>query len=88
MSKGNVIEFTTTRIKDLQTNFPNHVFDAYKLFKEGDQVTFIISLVHFYDKEYFYKMKIADKLARVLYLKDCAGKYFKLGLFKKSAKIY
>jgi len=48
----------------------------------------LISLVHVDEKKYFYQLKVADKLARVIYLKNVAGNFFKKGDYKKAAKLY
>lgn len=33
-------------------------------------------------------MKVAEKLEKVLYLKNIAGNFFKQGNYKKAAKLY
>ena len=80
---------TTTRVKDkLHTNFKSEFLDQYTAFKEGDTVTFTISLFGIKNTSYFYKLPIADKLAYVTRLKVTAGEFFKVGNYKKAAKIY
>ena len=54
MKKGEVCELRTSKVDKLLTFFPNEVFDQYKLFKEGDQVSFLLALVWISKDEYFY----------------------------------
>lgn len=54
MKKSEVCELRTNRVDKLLTFFPNEVFDQYKLFKEGDQVSFHMGLVWISKDEYFY----------------------------------
>lgn len=89
LKKNSVATMTTTRVKDkLHTNFKSEFLDQYTAFKEGDTVTFTISLFGIKNTSYFYKLPIADKLAYVTRLKVTAGEFFKAGNCKKAAKIY
>lgn len=88
MKKYEICEFTTTKIEKLHTNFANHVFDQYQLFKQGDKVSFFIGLATVSKDEYFYQMFVANKLARITHLKSIAGSFFKLGNYAKAAKLY
>lgn len=83
-----VIELKTSKVEKLMNNFPNHYFDQSKIFKSGDKVSIYITLVHFIDDNYFYKMSIIEKLNRIQHLKNMAGQFFKVGNFKKAAKLY
>ncbi len=73
MKKFEVCEFITTQTEKLRTNFSNELFDQHQAFKEGDKVSFLITLVDISKDEYFYQMTVASKLARVLKLKSVAG---------------
>lgn len=89
MRVNEVCEFITTSHYDkLLSNFPNEYFDQHKLFKEGDRISFLICLVHKDKDYYFYKLKIAEKLARAQFLKNLAGQFFKIENYKKAAKLY
>lgn len=89
MKKNMVATMTTTRIKDkLHSNFKSHFLDQYTAFKEGDTVTFTLSLYGIKNTAYFYKFPIAEKLVYVTRLKVTAGEFFKAGNMKKAAKIY
>jgi hypothetical protein len=89
MKKNQVAVLTTTRVKDkLHTNFVSDFLDQYTAFKEGDTVSFTVSLFGIANTSYFYKLLIAEKLAYVRRLKANAGRFFKEGNFKKAAKIY
>jgi len=88
MKKNQVAILTTTRVDKLHTNFPSSFFNQHKAFKVGDTVSFTVSLFGIENTSYFYKLLIADKLAYVRRLKENAGKFFKIGNFKKAAKIY
>lgn len=88
MKKNQVAVLTTTRIDKLHTNFPSQWLDQYKAFKEGDTVTFSVSLFGIENTSYFYKLLIADKLAYIRRLKATAGQFFKAQNFKKAAKLY
>jgi hypothetical protein len=65
LKKYDVCEFITNKIDKLRTNFANPQMDQYKLFNEGDQVKFLISLLYVSKDQYFYQFKVAEKLARV-----------------------
>lgn len=54
MKKGEICELKTNQVTKLCTNFPNEVFDQYKLFKEGDKVSIHLGLVWISKDEYFY----------------------------------
>lgn len=74
MRVNEVCEFIATSHYDkLLSNFPNEYFDQHTLFKEGDRISFLICLVHKDKDYYFYKLKIAEKLARAQFLKNLAG---------------
>lgn len=95
MKKNGVIEVSTTRVDKVKSNFANETigFDQYTegLINEGDLVKFRITLLDSSHPIYFYKMKIADKLTHVLYLKESATNFFKSSLsnnYKKAADIY
>jgi len=91
MKKNGVIECTSTCLEKLQTNFPNDYFDQYKIMKEGDSVKFTITLLDSTHPEYFYKMKVTDKLDHIKRLKETGGKFFKSSLsnkYKKAADLY
>jgi hypothetical protein len=88
MKKNQVAILTTTRVDKLHTNFPSSFFDQHKAFKVGDTVSFTVSLFGIENTSYFYKLLIAEKLTYVRRLKENAGKFFKIGNFKKAAKIY
>ena len=78
----------TTRTDKLRSNFKNPYFDQFALFKEGDRVSVVLALAHVEKDFYFYQLKIAEKLARVLHLKNVAGQFFKIGDYLKAAKLY
>ena len=69
IKKNGVIECTSTCTEKLLTNFSNDCFDQYKSIKEGDSVKFTITLLDSTHPEYFYKMKVADKLDHIKRLK-------------------
>lgn len=79
---------TTNKIDKLHSNFPSDFLDQYKVFKEGDVVTFTVTLLGIENTKYFYKLTVKEKLEYVLKLKDIAGKFFKQGNYKKAAKVY
>lgn len=54
MKKREICELKTDQVSKLCTNFPNQVFDQYKLFKEGDKVSVHLALVWISKDEYFY----------------------------------
>ena len=54
MKKGEICEVKTDQVSKLCTNFPNEVFDQYKLFKEGDKVSIHMGVVWISKDEYFY----------------------------------
>ena len=78
MKKNGVVEVKTSRVDKLKTNFANTSigFDQHALFKDDDQVMFRITLLASTMPGYFYKMKVADKLAHILRLKETATKFF------------
>lgn len=93
MKKNGLTEVTTTRMDKLHTNFKCEQIglDQFTAFKEGDKVTFRILLLDCTYPQYFYKLKVAQKLEHVQYLKQLAGKFFKSSLpnnFKKAADLY
>jgi hypothetical protein len=88
MKKNQVAVLTTTRIDKLHTNFPSPFLDQFKAFKLGDEVSITLSLFGIEHTSYFYKLTIAEKLAYVRRLKETAGKFFKIGNYKKASKIY
>lgn len=88
MKKNQVCEMTTNRVDKLRTNFKSKLFDQYSVFKEGDTVKITITLLGIDHLSYFYKYKVAEKLAYVQRLKGIAGEFFKAGNFKKAAKVY
>jgi len=54
-------------------------------------VEFKLSLLDSNHPEYFFKLKVAQKLAQVLSLKETATRFFKSGQenrFKKAADLY
>lgn len=91
IKKNGVIECTSTCTEKLLTNFSNDCFDQYKSIKEGDSVKFTITLLDSTHPEYFYKMKVADKLDHIKRLKETAARFFKSSLsnkYKKAADLY
>ena len=88
LKKHEVCELITDRIDKLLTNFANAYFDQYVLFKEGDKVSFLIAMAYVSKDEYFYQLKVGEKLAKVEELKSTAGNFFKIGKYAKAAKIY
>lgn len=54
MKKREICDLRTDQVSKLCTNFPNEVFDQYKLFKEGDKVSVQLALVWISKDEYFY----------------------------------
>lgn len=62
MKKNTVAFMTTTRIDKLHTNFKSDFLDQYTLFKEGDTVTFTVSLFGIETAAYFFKLKQTEKL--------------------------
>lgn len=88
MKKNEICELETTKIDKLLTNFSNEYFDQFKSIQEGDKIKFTISLVYVDEKQYFYKLTVADKLAKVKQQKEVAGKFFKQGNYKKASKLY
>ena len=88
LKKHEVCELITDRIDKLLSNFANEYFDQYALFKEGDKVSFLIALAYVSKDEYFYQLKVGEKLAKVQELKAVAGNFFKVGKYAKAAKVY
>ena len=89
MKKNSVVTMTTTRVKDkLHSNFVSPWLDQYSVFKDGDTVKFTVSLFGIENTSYFYKNTLADKQTLLLKLKETAGEFFKVGNYRKAAKIY
>lgn len=88
LKKNSVVVMETTRIDKLHKNFASEFLDQYKAFKEGDKVTFTVSLYSVKNTSYFYKLKVVEKLAYIEKLKSTAGEFFKQPNVPKAAKIY
>jgi hypothetical protein len=78
LKRNEVSEFRINKpelhLEKLRSNFPNKYFDQYKLFENvSKSVVFTFHLVHTSKEFYFYQLTIAEKLARVNYLKGVAG---------------
>jgi len=63
LKKNQVVTVTTTKIKEkLHTNFKSEFHDQYAAFKEGDIVTFTVTLYGVENTSYFYRNPVAKKL--------------------------
>ena len=88
MRVNEVCEIITTKLDKLHSNFSWHLLDQYTAIKEGDKVSFLMTLVTTIDDPYFYQMGVLAKLQKVNHMKTIAGQFFKIANFKKAAKIY
>jgi len=89
MKKNSVVEMTTTKVEEkLHKNFKSDFLDQYTAFKDGDTVKFTVSLFGIEHTSYFYKLPVTQKIAYVQRLKATAGAFFKVGNYKKAAKVY
>lgn len=89
LKKNQVVTMTTTKIKEkLHTNFKSEFLDQYEAFKEGDIVTFTVTLYGVENTSYFYRNPVAKKLEILQRIKATAGEFFKRGNCAKAAKIY
>jgi len=88
LKKNEVSELITTDISRLHNNFEWPLLNQYDKIKEGDKVSFTVTLVQHVDEQYFYMMKVGEKLAKIQKMKGIAGAFFKKQDYKKAAKIY
>ena len=89
IKKNQVVTMTTIKVKEkLQTNFTSDFLNQYEAFKQGDIVTFTVTLYGITNTSYFYKNPAVKKLEILTRIKGNAGEFFKRGNFTKAAKIY
>jgi len=65
---------------------PNNIFMAEWLGQANVRITF--TLLEWSQKDYIFKIPVAQKIQRVTFLKDVSAKCFKAGKFDKACKIY
>ena len=91
MKPTEIMSFTTTRREKVVGFFPdndNKVFDEVVLGAFKKEVKFVIQFVQIDQKEFIHRLSVADKLERMIFLKEVAGKFFKKGVSKKAIKLY
>lgn len=65
---------------------PNNIFRAEWLCQANVRIT--LTLLDWQQKDYIFKIPVADKIKRVTFLKDVSAKCFKAEKFDKACKIY
>lgn len=65
---------------------PNNIFNIEWLRQANVKITF--TLLEWSQKDYIFKIPVAQKIQRVTFLKDVSAKCFKVGKFDKACKIY
>jgi len=65
---------------------PNNIFRTEWLSQANVKITF--TLLEWQQKDYIFKIPVAEKIRRVTFLKDVSAKCFKAGKFDKACKIY